>query len=171
MNISAINPVDAGLLGVLAFSVLLGLLRGMLMEVLSLMGWLVSWYAAQWWGVEAAQHIPLGTPGADINRVAGFVATFVTVLVGWALLSWLLQKLMRASPLNAGDRALGALFGFFRGLLVVTVIVMVVSLTPFAKAPVWQDSIGTRWSRGAIAVLTPVLPGDWAQRVAKATKD
>ena len=165
---STINPIDAGLIAILVFSVLLGLLRGMLMEVLSLLGWLVSWYAAQWWGVQVATYVPLGSPGSDLNRLAGFVATFVTVLVVWSILSWLLQKLMRASPLNAGDRALGALFGFFRGLVVVTVIVMVVSLTPFAKAPMWQDSIGTRWFRGAIAILKPVLPGDWAQRVANA---
>jgi hypothetical protein len=50
----------------------------------------------------------------------------------------------------------------------VTIVVMVVSLTPFAKAQVWQDSIGTRWFRGAITILKPVLPGDWAQRVMNA---
>lgn len=167
---SPIEPVDAGLLAVLAFSVLLGLLRGMLMEVLSLLGWSASWVSAQWWGVRVAAHLPLGTPGSDLNRAAGFIATFVVVLLVWATFSWLLQKLMRASPLSAGDRALGALFGFIRGLLVVTVIVMVVSLTPFAKADLWRDSIGTRWLRGAILVLTPVLPGDWAQRVNSATR-
>jgi membrane protein required for colicin V production len=165
---TSFNPIDAGLIAILVFSVLLGLLRGMLMEVLSLLGWLASWYAAQWWGAQVAVHIPLGAAGSDFNRLAGFVATFVTVLIVWSLFSWLLQKLMRASPMSAGDRALGALFGFVRGLVVVTVIVMVVSLTPFAKAAMWQDSIGTRWFRGAIAILKPVLPGDWAQRVANA---
>jgi membrane protein required for colicin V production len=165
---STFNPIDAGLIAVLVFSVLLGLLRGMLMEVLSLLGWLASWYAAQYWGAEMAAHIPLGASGSDFNRLAGFVTTFVAVLLVWSLMSWLLQKLMRASPMSAGDRALGGLFGFVRGLVVVTIIVMVVSLTPFAKAQVWQDSIGTRWFRAAIAILKPVLPGDWAQRVASA---
>ena len=36
------------LLGVLLLSVLVGLVRGLVFEVLSLLGWVVAYFAAQW---------------------------------------------------------------------------------------------------------------------------
>ena len=40
--------IDWTLLAVLAVSMVIGLMRGFVFEVMSLAGWLVAWFAAQW---------------------------------------------------------------------------------------------------------------------------
>ena len=40
--------VDIAMIALLAVSVLVGLWRGFVLEVLSLTGWVVAWFAAQW---------------------------------------------------------------------------------------------------------------------------
>ncbi|HEX3140656.1 MAG TPA: CvpA family protein, partial [Rhizobacter sp.] len=62
--------VDIVLASVLALSVIVGLVRGFVFEVLSLLGWFVAYFAAQWLTPDVAPHIPVGKPGSGINHAA-----------------------------------------------------------------------------------------------------
>ena len=54
--------VDWALLAVLAVSVVVGLWRGLVFEVLSLVGWVVAFFAAQAFAPFAAAYVPVGVP-------------------------------------------------------------------------------------------------------------
>lgn len=150
--LQSIGWIDGAILAVLLVSVVVGLVRGLLYEVMSLLGWVVAYVAAQAFGPDVAAQLPVGTPGSAINLAAAFVLVFVIVLFGWGMLSWIVKKLVQASPLSPVDRFFGAAFGLLRGVLVALVVVTVVSLTPVSKSPLWQSSQG-------VAVLKPVLAG------------
>ncbi|MEY4755081.1 MAG: hypothetical protein RJA44_2756 [Pseudomonadota bacterium] len=154
--------IDVLLLVVLIASMLLGLWRGVAYEVLSLFGWLLAWLLAQAWGPDVALRLPLGSPGSALRLGAGFLATFVGVLVLWRLITWLVQQLLQASPLAPLDRALGAGFGLLRGLLIVLLVVQLGSLTPLARSGSWRDAQGVQLSRAVLGVLVPLLPASWA---------
>jgi membrane protein required for colicin V production len=167
---SAWHVIDLVLAAVLLLSVLLGVMRGALLEVLSLAGWLAAWLAAQWFGEAVAALLPVGKPGSPLNLGAGYVACFILALLVWRLLSWLLHQIMRASPLSGMDRALGAVFGLLRGLLLVLMLVMLVDLTPLARAETWRQSVGVQVSQSALRLLAPLLPGDWAAQAGQPAK-
>src|SRR6185436_2710875 len=99
--------IDVVLLGVLCISVVIGMMRGLVFELLSLLGWFVAYLAAQWMTPEVAPDLPIGKPGSGINHAAGFAATFVAALLLWAILSRLLKFLIHATLLSLPDRALG----------------------------------------------------------------
>ena len=80
MDFAQIGWVDMLLLAVLAVSVIVGLIRGFVFEVLSLAGWIAAWFAAQWFAPVAAPYVPLGVPGSALNLGAAFAAVFVAVL-------------------------------------------------------------------------------------------
>ena len=48
MDITSIAWVDAVMLGALVLSVIVGLMRGFVFELLSLVGWVAAYFAAQW---------------------------------------------------------------------------------------------------------------------------
>lgn len=152
--------IDIGLLCVLGLSVLVGLLRGFLYEVLSLVGWVVAYFAAQWLSPVVAQMLPVGAPGSALNAGAAFACTFVVVLVVWGLLSWLVKQLVQASPLSVVDRLLGAVFGLARGLLIGLVFVTLAGLTPLTKTEAWRASQGVVWLRVVVTALKPMLPDE-----------
>ena len=77
--------VDWTLLAVLAVSVVVGLWRGLVFELMSLVGWVVAYVAAQLYSPLVAVHLPIGLPGSALNLGAGFALTFFGVLIGWAL--------------------------------------------------------------------------------------
>ena len=156
--------IDWTLLAVLAVSMLIGLMRGFVFEVMSLAGWLVAWFGAQWLAPQAAAYVPVGATGSALNFAAAFVACFLAVIVAWGLLSRLVRLLIQATPLSIPDRLLGAGFGLvLRGVLLLAVGTAV-ALTPAAKSPPWHPSHGAPWLERARHGLTPLLPAEVARR-------
>lgn len=158
--------IDVAMALVLGLSLLAGVLRGLVSEVMALAGWFAAWLLAQAWGLDVATALHVGEPGSPVARLAGLVITFMAVLLVWRLLTWLLRQVIQASPLAPLDRLFGALFGVVRGVLVLLVLVMVFSLTPLARQPVWQQSQGVLWLGRLHAALSPWLPGDWGPLLA-----
>ncbi|MBI3384178.1 MAG: CvpA family protein [Aquabacterium sp.] len=149
---------DLLLLVGLGLSVVVGIWRGLVKELLSLAGWAVSYFCAQWFGAGMGANLPVGQPGERLNVLAGMVVVFVLALLGWALISWAITQVVRASPLSAPDRLLGAGFGLMRGVVVALAVVTLVGMTPVAKWPSWQASRGVAWMQGLLKGLRPVLP-------------
>ena len=157
--------VDWTMLSVLGLSVLVGLARGLVFELMSLVGWAVAYFAAQLFSPQLAAHVPIGAPGSALQQGAAFAATFLAVLLVWSLLARLLRLLVRATPLTVIDRLLGAIFGGLRGLLLLLVVATVVAYTPALRSPAWQASIGAAWLGQVISVLKPMLPTEVARHL------
>lgn len=157
-TLQRIGWIDAALLAVLAVSIVVGLWRGFVFEVLSLAGWIVAWFAAQWLAADAAPWLPIGSPGSAPNHAAAFVVVFFAILLAWSLGARLVRALLHATPLSLADRALGAGFGFLRGAVLLLALAVVVALTPAAQSPGWQRSTGATWLNHTLHGLKPVLP-------------
>jgi membrane protein required for colicin V production len=153
-----IGWVDWVLLAVLLASVVVGLVRGLVFEVLSLLGWVAAYVAAQMFSTELAPHLPIGAPGAALNQGASFAITFVLALIVWMLLARLVRLIVHATPLTLVDRTLGGVFGLVRALVLLLAVATVVSFTPAMRAPSWQASHGAAWLGVLLAGLKPVLP-------------
>lgn len=158
VSVPALALLDWAMLAVLAISVLVGLWRGLVYELLSLAGWLVAWFVAQRWGAALTEGLPLGTPGSASRAGLGFAVVFIATLLLWSLLARLLRMLVAATPLQLFDRVLGAGFGLLRGVLILLVAATLVALTPLSKAPWWLASRGATWLGHAVEVLRPMWP-------------
>jgi len=157
--------VDWMFLAILGVSIVVGLWRGLVLEVLSLVGWLAAYVAAQWFAPEAAQHLPVGRPGSALNHAAAFTCVFIAVLIVWSLLARLLAFVIHATPLGPLDRALGATFGVARAFVVMLAITTVVMLTSLAQSQAWRASHGAVWLNGALQGIKPVLPSQIAEHL------
>lgn len=158
-----IGWVDACLLGVLVLSILVGAIRGLVFEVLSLIGWLVAYFVALWAMPELAPHLPIGTAGSTLNLAAAFASAFLLTLIVWSLLSRLVRSLIHATPLRPVDRLLGTGFGALRGGLVLLVLAALVGLTPAVRSSAWQASIGARWLDAGLQEVKSLVPSDVAR--------
>jgi membrane protein required for colicin V production len=162
---STLSWIDWALLAVLSVSVLIGLVRGFVFEIMALAGWIVAWFGAQWAAPQLAAYLPIGAPGGAVNIVTAFALAFLAVLVAWSLLARLVRMLIQATPLSLADRALGAGFGLVRGAMLLLVLATLVMLTPAARSAEWQSSTGAAWLRVALQGLKPLLPAAMAERL------
>lgn len=161
-----IGWVDIAFAVVLLFSILLGLVRGVVYEVLSLVGWVVAYVVAQMFSSDVAQHIRIGEQQSALNAGIAFACTFFVTLIVWGLGVRLIRLLVRATPLSALDRLLGAVFGVLRGALVLLVVATVVAMTASAQSPHWRNSHSAGWANAALQELKPLLPETVARHIA-----
>ncbi len=136
----AVNLIDVLFVLVLVLSLLAGAWRGLMRELLSLLSWLAAAYVA--WRFHGLLMGPLGgvihSPGA--RQAAALVLMFIAAVVVLALVSHLLVSVLKRSPLRGTDRALGAVFGAVRGVVLIAAAVLLVEATPLQKSLWWQGS-------------------------------
>jgi membrane protein required for colicin V production len=150
--------VDLVLLAVFLLSVLIGLWRGFVFEIVSLLGWLVAFVIANSAGPLLADVLPLGDAGGAVRLWAAYILVFVLVLLTCTLLARMLRALVAATPLSFVDRLLGGMFGVARGMLILVVVGTLVTLSPYAGSTTWKSSHGALWLGLALEGLKPVLP-------------
>jgi membrane protein required for colicin V production len=150
--------LDWILLGVMALSLLLGAMRGLVYEVLSVLSWIAAFVLAQWLAPDAARLMPLSGVGESLSYAAGFVAVFIGAVMAGGILAWITRKLVEAVGLRPVDRTLGAAFGLVRGAVLVLAVAVVVNITPLKGSRWWQESAAAGISTAALRGLKPVLP-------------
>lgn len=149
--------------GVLLVSLVLGAWRGLVYEVLSVLGWVAAFMLAQWFAPQVSQLLPMGGAAEPVRYAAGFVVVFVASAFAAGLLAWLAKKLIDAVGLRPVDRTLGAAFGVVRGVVLVLALAVVVHLTALQSEPWWTESKGAGVATAALKGLKPVLPGKIGQ--------
>ena len=155
----AVSLTDWVLLGVLLASMLLGFWRGLVYEVLSLVGWLAAFVVAQWLAPDVVVWLPMiqGAP-ESVQYAVAFVVVFVATVFIAGFVSWLIKKLVETVGLRPVDRTLGGVFGLARGVVFLLALTVVVQLTGVSRDAWWATAQGPVWLQVLLTGLKPMLP-------------
>jgi membrane protein required for colicin V production len=148
---------------VLLLSLIIGAWRGLVFEVLSLVGWVIAFLCAQWWGPAVGKLLPVTAGNAAVATAIGFVVVFIGVAFAAGLVSSLCRRLVTSVGLRPVDRTLGAAFGLLRGLLVLLAFAWVVEVTSLHENPWWHESAVAPLLRTGLEGMRPLLPESLAQ--------
>ncbi len=150
--------LDYAVLGVFAVSILVGVLRGLVREVVSILGWVIAFLAANLLAGPLGPSMPSAIPTPELRVAAAFVAIFLLALVAASALGFILSKAIGAVGLGGVDRALGLIFGAARGVLVVLAAGLLAGLTAAPRQEFWRDSVSGPLLARSAAALAPLLP-------------
>jgi len=156
--------LDYAVIAVLIVSIAWGIWRGLVHEVLSLVGWILAFVVGNLLAMPLAERFP-SAMRPELRVVVAYVVIFVGTLVVTALLAALFTKFINVSVLHSLNRWLGALFGLLRGLLMVVVLAMVAGLTSLPRKPDWTESATGYSLAQTVIQLKPWLPPAFAQRL------
>ena len=152
------NWADYTIVGILALSVLIGLWRGFVSEVLALGVWIAAVWVAWMFGDQVAGLFEHSVSLPSARMLLGYGICFIGVLILGALLRFVMHKLVQGTGLSGSDRMLGMAFGLARGVLLVVLVVMLLGFTPFPRDPWWQQSQLLPSFRSAAQWLSTRLP-------------
>lgn len=154
----AITSTDWILLAILLASLVMGAWRGLVYEVMSVIGWLAAFVLAQWFAADVAARLPMQSAGDSLRYAAGFVLVFIASVFVAGLISALLRKVITVIGLRPVDRLLGAGFGVFRGVILLLALTVVLQLTSMTQNDWWQQSKGGPVLTSLLKGLKPILP-------------
>lgn len=132
--------VDYGVIFLILVSIVIGLFRGFVKEVLSIVVWTLSVFAALKFYEELSIYFTGITDNSTIRSGIAIAVIFIGCLIIGSIISHLISVLVKSTGLSGTDRLLGVIFGFLRGVLVVAVIILIVNYSEFSKDPMWKDS-------------------------------
>ncbi|WP_334188121.1 CvpA family protein [Noviherbaspirillum sp.] len=150
---------------VLACSVIISTMRGLVKEILSLLSWVVSFVIANAYGEDLAALLPDMVPGGTSRLIIAFIALFIGVRILMMLLMLAVDAVIKASGLSLADRGLGGLFGLGRGMIIVLAAVLICGMTAIPQQPFWKDALFSPLAETAARTIKPFLPGDYARHV------
>ena len=131
--------------------------------MLSLLGWVASFYAAQWLAPQVAEMLPLQSAAQTLRYAAAFILVFIAALIAASLLAAMLKKVVAAIGLRPVDRTLGAAFGVLRGTVLLLAATVVINMTALKSSPWWQESSGAGMLTVTLGSLKPLLPEPFAK--------
>lgn len=156
---------DYLVLFVLICSIVISTLRGLVKEVLSLLGWVVALVVANAYGQDLSMMLGDVIPGAAMRLIVAFIALFIGVRLLMGLFSLAVDAVVRRSGLSVADRGLGGLFGLARGLVLVLAAVLVCGLTAIPQQPFWKNALLSPLAETAAQTAKPFLPGAFTRNV------
>ena len=159
------NWADYLIIIVIALSMLIGLWRGLLREVISLATWIAAFAIAFLFAEDGAAHL---TPYLDIPSLriaAAFGGLFLATLLIGGLINILASYLVDYTGLTGTDRVLGMAFGLARGAAVITLLVLAAGLTPLPRDPWRQQALLLHHFQEGAVWLQSLLPPELAQNI------
>ena len=124
------SPFDYFILTILIVSSTYGVFRGLIKEVLSLTGLVLSFYLASNFDNSLANLVPIENK-SDFLIISAFILIFVSTLILTSLLIKIITKVLKFAGLSILNRFFGFIFGMVRGLVIVLVILYLNQLIPF----------------------------------------
>ena len=116
------NSIDLAVLVVMALSCLIGIIRGVTKEILSVFTWVGSAYAAYTF-YPMASHFARGHIANPMiaDGITGAVL-FIIFLILFGIITVAISNAVKDSMVGGLDRSLGLAFGIFRGVFIVCVV-------------------------------------------------
>lgn len=154
---------DFVILGVIVLSIIISLMRGFVKEALSLTGWLVALWVAMNFSSGMAELFGSSISDPTLRLLAAFICLFILSLVVGAIINYFATQFVERTGLTNVDRSIGGVFGFLRGILLVTIIVMLLGLTTLPKESWWNDSFLMFRFEVLASWLKELMPSDIAR--------
>lgn len=163
------NWVDYIVLAVFFFSVIAGLLRGLVREVISIVTLVAAFLIASSFSGQLADTLTQSTaaqamitslsttmgvnaagPVALLTLAVSFLLLFVLVSIVGEIINYFFSSMFRMPVIGMLNALLGGGFGFIRGYFICVILMFVVQLTPIASGDAWKESKYVQSFQGAV---------------------
>ena len=156
--------LDLLIIGIIVLSALISLIRGFVKESISLVTWIIAAVLAFRYFAPLSELLEPYLSAPTIRSITAFSILFVSTLIVGAIINFIMSQLVSKTGLSGTDKTLGVIFGGARGVLIVTMTVLLASLTPMPEAQWWQDSAMVGFFQQLAEWIKGIIPADAADK-------
>ena len=135
------NLFDMLAIVIFAFCVIRGVFRGLIKELSSIVGVLAGFYAAYSYYMIIAKPLSQWLAKPAYANILSFLIIFCLVFLAVSIIGIVIKYLMNIAFMGWVDRICGAAFGAIKGLLIVSVLLIVFTAFLSSGTPFIKDSM------------------------------
>lgn len=153
-------------------SIIVGIMRGFIREALSIASWILAFWLANTFCVQAGDTIGqyIDIPAQAFRTSVGFASIFIGTLLLFSIISFVISKLIVRGAVKGTDRVLGILFGVARAIAIVVVIMLVARGMGMENNDWWQKSNYLGYFESTADYVEQLLPEQLQSKVDEAAE-
>lgn len=156
------NILDIILIIPLVFGCIQGLRHGLVKEIGSLLAIVFGIYLARFWSNSLSRAIETWIDcSSQLSLVIAYIAAFIIGVLGIHLLAYLLSKILDLVKVGWINKAIGAVFGTFKWLLILSFVLNIVgminSFAPLIEKKTVQNSVLYKPIENTLSNVLPFL--------------
>jgi len=169
----SLTILDFIVIGIVLLSTILAFVRGFMRELFTLVAWagaaLAAWFLLPYTEPYARQIVD----DELVARIIAAAVVFIVVLIVVTIVASLVTGRIRESRLSMMDRILGGLFGVARGVVLVVLgyVVLTLLYPDDSKTPWIRDALSKPYLQTGREITERLLPEGVIQRSRKAVQD
>lgn len=161
---------DILIASIILVSAALGLGRGLVRELLSVLIWIVAILVAVHYGDWMGEYLREDIPDEPTRHMAAIGLVFVPTLVLLSLISALVARVFLRHHRDSHDQLFGMVFGAVRGVVIIAIAVVLGRSASLDHEQWWAESVFIPKVDEFIHFVEPHLPGDLAKFVRDADR-
>jgi len=161
--------VDIAIVVLLAASTLVGLYRGFIREMLTLLTWIFAGAVALMYGQEVGDFLDL-SKSSSVDYWIGVGVIFAFIVVIGFIIKYFVCKAFKIRGTKTYDRMAGAVFGALRGCLVV-ILVLVAGADSLSKQTWYKQSTMLGNFEVASNIVLDNMPAEWRTELKEDVKE
>ena len=132
--------VDYGIIIIIMISMLMGLMRGLIREILSIITWSAAIVAAIGYCKPISELFHSIIPQPGIRLVIAFILVWFIVLIIGGIINRVIEQIIKVTKFTVTDRITGGIFGFVRGVAIIVVAMVMLKISGIIKDYSLKDS-------------------------------
>ena len=165
------NLLDIVLATIIGFCLIRGIFRGLIKELSSIIGVVAGFYAAYSYYPLVANLLKRWIADTGYANIIGCLVIFVGVYISISIAGVLIKYLMNIVFLGWTDRICGLIFGTLKGVLIVSVIVVLLTAFLPKNAAILRDSLIVRHTMVISSTMVRVASVDMKKLFQDHVKD
>ncbi len=159
------NSLDLLIIVILGVAAVYGFFRGLIREVFSLLGIITGFIVATRYHHLLAQYLMHWITSGIIAAAIAFIFCFVFAIMVAGMVGSALRAAARHAHLGTQDHMLGSIFGLFKGVILVTFLLLTAGIFLSADHPVLAHSkLFPYFVRLGDQVLS-IIPQEWKDSI------
>jgi membrane protein required for colicin V production len=160
------NAFDITLVGLMAVFTVIGVLRGMVREIISFAVWIVGTAVGWLFSPEIEPYFKNVSSEYALRMVLAFVALFAAAWIAGLVLGFVVQRFIAGRRgLDWPNRVLGGAIGVARGLILIVIAFLFAGITSLPQRPWWRDSAVAPHIETLARLAADYLPRDVARHI------
>ncbi|AMA64913.1 Colicin V production protein [Candidatus Arsenophonus lipoptenae] len=133
--------IDYGIVAIISFSTFIGLIRGFIRELVSLITWCCAFFITSEFYSYIASYFTNFFDNILISNIITILFLFIFILIIGLIVGNIISLLISKTGLTGIDRVLGFFFGILRGVIITSIIIFFIDIfTPISQSDDWKKS-------------------------------
>ncbi len=152
------NFIDIIIIVILGYGLVKGFINGLIIEVASVLALILGiWGAIKFSSFTAAKLYDTFDMSGQYVGIIAFVITFIIIVIVIHFIGLLADKLVKLAALGFLNRLLGILFGLFKSVMILSIIMVVLNAIDARKSFLPREKINNSMLYNPISDIAPAI--------------